>query len=168
WPYGAMDPFLPPWPYRLPDDDLRHVSATRITQEFLGHVVAGQCHRFGSQLLRQSQGLHQPVPLSLGLTEMPGDLNVNCDPFGMQARSHLTRRPDQAWAPRLRVNAHHNGFRGRPSSHHRVVAPVDFHLLVDPLGRAAQCELSKGDQIAFGEEMLNGTLNLLRDIDLPF
>ena len=48
----------------------------------------------------------------------------------------------------------------------RVVAPVDFHLLIDPLGRAAESQFAECDQIAFGEEVLNGMPNLLRHVDL--
>ena len=48
-----------------------------------------------------------------------------------------------------------------------MVAPVDFHLLIDPLGRAAQREFAKRDQIAFGKEILNRMLDLLRNVHLP-
>ena len=48
-----------------------------------------------------------------------------------------------------------------------MVAPVYFHLLIDPLGRAAQREFAKRDQIAFGKEILNRMLDLFRDVYLP-
>ena len=57
-------------------------------------------------------------------------------------------------------------FGRRPGADDGMVAPVDFHLLIDPLGRAAESQFAEGDQIAFREEVLNGMLNLLRNVDL--
>ena len=76
-------------------------------------------------------------------------------------------QPCQAGTAGLHVDAHHDGFRRRPGPHDRVVAPVDLHLLINPLGRTPEGELAKRDQIALGEEILNRKLDLFRDIHFP-
>ncbi len=42
------------------------------------------------------------------------------------------------------------------------------HLVIDPIGGAAQRQLAQGDQVAFAEEVLNGALGLAGNIHFAF
>ena len=50
----------------------------------------------------------------------------------------------------------------------RVLPQVVDHLVVDPVGGAAQGELAQRGQIAGGEEVLNRAPRCLGDVDLAF
>ena len=65
----------------------------------------------------------------------------------MQIGGHLARRTNQARPTWLHVHTHHDRFGRRPGTDDGVIAPVDFHLLIDPLGRAAERQFAECDQI---------------------
>jgi hypothetical protein len=49
-----------------------------------------------------------------------------------------------------------------------LVAHIGAHLVVNPLGRPAQADLTQSGQVTFAEKILDGAAGLLRDIDFPF
>ena len=67
---------------------------------------------------------------------------------------------------RIAADAGQHTFAGRPGPDDRVGLHVADHLFVDPLRGAAQRELAQRGQVARREVVADGTLGLVRHIDL--
>ena len=64
------------------------------------------------------------------------------------------------------ADAGQDALAGRPRARDRVRLHIAHHLLVDPLRRAAQCELAQRGQVAGREVVPDRALGLVRHIDL--
>ena len=88
---------------------------------------------------------------------MPGHVELGGHPGGA---AH------QLLGARVGAHAQQQRFARLPDRHHRLVAPVLLHLVVDPVGGAAQRQFAQGDQVALAKEVAHRAFGLLRQVDL--
>ena len=150
---------------RLPEHDLGHVFTPCEPQD-LGRVIAAlETHGFAAQTLGETEQLGELIgPLGVGC--LADRLDRHRGPGRIESGRELARAPDDALRNLVRADAGEQALGRRPGSFDRLLAQIVDHLVVDPLGGAAQRQLAQRRQIAGGEETLGRPSGRLRHIDL--
>ena len=165
---GAEQDPPPQGPAGLADDDLADVPIPRIGEELVAHRGAGQRDGLGAELLGEPERLDDAVARGLGQADAGGRLDVGDDPLGAHARRQAPARAHELGGERARAHADEDALAHGPGPRDGVVAHVGLHLRVHALGGAPEGELAQGHQVALAEEVLDGRLRLLGEIDLAF
>lgn len=73
----------------------------------------------------------------------------------------------QLLAAGIVANAQQDGVAGVPDLLLTLAVAPGAHLLIDPVGGAAQRQLAQGNQVTFAKEVFDGAFGLAADINLP-
>ena len=152
---------------RLAEHDLRHVLAPREPQDFARVVAALEPHRLPAQTLGEAEHLGELIG-ALGVARLTDGLDGDRGPGRVEAGGELARPPDDPLGNLVRPDAGEQALGGRPRAFDRLLAQVVDHLVVDPVGGAAQRQFAQRGQIAGGEKALGRPPGGLRHIDLAF
>ena len=156
----------PPEPGTRPaEDDLGHVLAAGEAQDFGRIVAALQPHRVAAEPLREREGLGDLVRLP-GVRLLDDRLDGDRRPGGVEGGGELGGASHHALGHFVRADAGEQALRGGPRALDRLLAQIVDHLVVDPVGRAAEREFAQRGQVAGGEEILGRAPRRLGHIDL--
>ncbi len=97
---------------------------------------------------------------------MAGALDINHDPRTVEAGRQPRGGPHRHFAAGIAADADQQMFRGSPGPLYGVLPEIVDHLVVDPVGGAAQGQFAQGGEIAGGEKTLGGAPRRIRQIDL--
>ncbi len=162
---AAAEAAIPGKLARLADHNPGDVAHSRVTEQFLGRIGAGERDDLGAELFRQSDVVYQPLP-RLGVQLFGArPLDVDGDPVSPHQACHALGSTDHARRHRAGADADQQPFRGGPGLFSRAGQPGRLYLGVDPLGHSPQCQFSQGGQIGFAEEVLYGVLGLGGHVD---
>ncbi len=165
---GRLEEFAPPRVGRLADDDLRDVSLASVTYGLRGRVVAAQDDGVAVERLDEAHVLGKSRAVARRHAHGGRRLHVDADKLRVQAARHPPRRAHEMRGVRAGRHADEHALARMPRLIDSVCGLVAAHLRVDALGRPAQRELAKRDEVAFLEEVFDGVRGLLREIHLAF
>ncbi|MNM69074.1 hypothetical protein D3C81_806600 [compost metagenome] len=74
----------------------------------------------------------------------------------------------QFFVAAVMADAQQDTVAGMPHAFTPLSVAEGAHLVIDPIGGAAQCQFAQGNQIALTEKVLDGTFGLTGDIHLAF
>ncbi len=149
-----------------PEQDFRKIVAARIVDDRARNIVAGQHRRGGAQILRQFQRLQDALALRRRQPLQLRRFDIDRVPVGIELTGQPRGAADHMLGPRTRPDAGQQRRIGLPHRVDRFFDPVRLHVILDPVGGAAQRQFAQRDQIAFAEKILRRTLGLLRLIHL--
>ncbi len=152
---------------RLAEHDLGHVFAPREPEEFGRVVAALEPHRVPAQTLGETEQLGELIG-ALGVGGLAHRLHGHRGPRRIEPGRELTCTPDDPLRDVVRAHAGEQTLRGGPGTFNRFLTQIVDHLVVHPIGRAAQRQLAQRGQIAGREETLGRSPRRLRHIHLAF
>jgi len=107
------------------------------------------------------------LPIRLSDPAVRRGLDVQGDPLRPQPVRQALGGPDEVLSIGAGPETHQDPLGSGPGLAHGVVLAVALHLDVHAVGRATQRQLPQGDQIAWAEEVPEGLLGELGEVDLP-
>jgi hypothetical protein len=152
---------------RLAEHDLGDVLARRESEDLARIVAALQARRLPAQTLRQSEHLGEPIGAP-GVAALSDCLDCDGRPVRIEAGGELARASHDALRHFVRPDTSQQALGSGPRAFDRFLTQIVDHLVVDPIGGAAQRQLAQRRQIAGSEEVLGRPPRRLRHINLAF
>ena len=130
---------------RLAEHDLGHVLAPRQPEDFGRIVVALEPRRVSAEPFGETEGLGDLDGLRsvAGLTD---GLDIDRRPGCVETGRELARPSDHAFGNFVRADAGEQALGGAPRAFDRLLAEIVDHLVVDPVGRAAERQFAQRRQ----------------------
>ena len=148
------------------DENLRQIVIAGIFDRHLFRIVARQRRRLRTQFLGQLEVAQDAMAARLGQPLQGRGFDVNGVPWRFQPAGDTGRGADDLFPSRAGADAGEQGIPGLPDRRDELVAPVLQHLVVDPVGRAAQRQFAQGNQVALAEKVADRPFGLVGQIDL--
>ncbi len=146
--------------------DSGDVARDAVGKQLRGRVLAAQGHGLAAQFLGQGQrGLHTVPAAFAGQAALAG-LHVGGDPGRLLTLGDALGQPHQLLAAGRVADADHQPVAGGPGAFDGLGLHVAEHLRVDAIGGGSHGQLAQGHQIAAAEEVGDGALGLLGNVDL--
>ena len=166
---GAVQDLEPSRSLRLADDDLRCVVGAGKCQDVFCDTPCSARHgdRFTTEPLGKAQRVGNAVALFFAEPQAAPRLDAERRPLRMQPVSHALGVAHEARGARILAHADEKALARGPRTRDGARLHLGEQLLVDALRGAPQGKLAQGRQIGRREEVLERTLGLLGDIDLP-
>ena len=125
---------------RPAEHDLGHVLPPRQPQD-LGRIVGAlEPHRVAAEPLGETEGLGD-LDLVLGVALLADALDIDSRPGGVEAGRELARPPHHPLGDLVRPDAGEQALGSAPGALDRLLPQIIDHLVVDPIGGAAEREL---------------------------
>ena len=151
---------------RTADHDLRDVLASGEAQDLVGQVAPGEARKLRAEALgkphRLVDALQSPVARLLEIETA----EMHRDPGGVEPAREPAAGPHHCLRQGIGADADENALGRWPGAFDGVLAQIDDHLVVDPIGRAPERELAQGGEIAGLEEIVRRAPGILGQIDL--
>ncbi len=148
--------------------DFPQVMLTRVAQNGFIFLRIGKGGGFRAQLLRQAQRTENSATLVFRQRVQLWRFDIHRVPdaakFGRQASGGADKFFIAAAVP----HAQQDGVPRMPDALLSLQISPGSHLVVHPVGGAAQSQFAQGNQVAFTEEMFDGAFGLTGDIDFAF
>ena len=152
----AAEEIRPP----APDHQMRHVARAGEVQRGGDERAAGADFDFGAQARGHFQG-------GAGGVQPVGPFQVEHDPWGAQGVGEPLGLAHHRLGPGVGAGQSEHAIGRRPGTGNGVGAHEIAHILVHPLGGAAQADLAQRRQVAFAKKIIECTGRDIGPVDVP-
>ncbi len=144
------------------------VVVARIGDDIVGDTPPGARHGdgFAPEPVGEAQRVGDAVALDVAERQTAPALDRKRDPGRAQTIGEALGVADEPRAARVLADAHHDPLACSPGPRDGMGLHMREELVVDALRGAAQRELPQGREIAGREEVLQGALGLMGQVDL--
>ena len=151
---------------RLTDHESRDVVRCDVPRDGVRNAVTHQRHRARTEALSQSQILGHRFAIIVTEATRHNRLDADGNPFGIQRLREAFAATDETIFVLAATDADENAIGCRPGITNAGATHPAAHVGVDTIGRLAQCQLAKCEQISFAKKTIERARRLLWHIYL--